>query len=723
MAGGKIPLIFKIYKGDTFIREESIAQAVIKVGKLSSSHLRLDDDTVSRMHAVIEVSGPEDVSIIDLGSTKGTLVNGQKVNKAKLQSGDEISLGDTRIEVTIGTEAEAADSDDQPTLVKQKAVANVVSSSPRPDSAPLAPPPPPMAASTSAPPQGGYVPPPAFGADVGDTASDIPGARAIEVATMLGESVVGVKHCMNPRGGKVTAMTYGMFALGAAMMILAAASFTKSVSVAKQNKADLREWVEVKKRPAHRFQEQRLGTGYDIMAFGGIVAGLICFTVAMVRLREERVPVTFTVGTASGVDFAIDGFGHSAFPLVAPLGDEFTFNFTSTMEGELVEGGQSTPLSSLAGNRARPSSASPGASELVIPAKSRIRVKAGNNTLLVSSVPQPRRHPAPLFVGITAALVVSFAGTAFIVLGLLGLIKTIPPDMDALAVDLGTREERVVVSQSTANEEDEKEEEKEKDNSDEAGGTGTAMALDEGKMGKKDSDRKEGRYKLEKKNDTPSLSREQALERAITSGVVGELRANMGDMMSSITSTSDISSGLDDATVYGGLLGDEAGEMQGGFGFGRSGFGRGGGGTGMGTIGLGGYGTIGHGAGTGSGYGSGSGRGLGGKRKAKIPDVKIGSPTATGDLDKATIRRYIRRRRAQIKHCYEKELQVKQALRGTVVTQFTISPSGSVIASSGSGVDGKVAGCIARVIRGIQFPKPRGGGLVQVRYPFHVRAR
>ncbi len=47
---------------------------------------RLDDERVSRMHAIIEVSGPGDVSIIDLGSTKGTFVNGQKVNKAKLQS-------------------------------------------------------------------------------------------------------------------------------------------------------------------------------------------------------------------------------------------------------------------------------------------------------------------------------------------------------------------------------------------------------------------------------------------------------------------------------------------------------------------------------------------------------------------------------------------------------------------------------------------------------------
>ena len=64
---GKIPLKFRIFKGDQLLREETLAQPVIKVGKLSSSHLRLDDDSVSRMHAVIEVSGPDDISIIDLG--------------------------------------------------------------------------------------------------------------------------------------------------------------------------------------------------------------------------------------------------------------------------------------------------------------------------------------------------------------------------------------------------------------------------------------------------------------------------------------------------------------------------------------------------------------------------------------------------------------------------------------------------------------------------------
>src|SRR5262245_34914118 len=114
MAGTKVPLVFRLYKGDTFIREERLNLPVIKVGKLSSSHLRLDDESVSRMHAVIEVTGPGDISIIDLGSTKGTFVNGQKVNKAKLQSGDQIVVGDTRIEVAIA-EGEAVE--DAPTQV------------------------------------------------------------------------------------------------------------------------------------------------------------------------------------------------------------------------------------------------------------------------------------------------------------------------------------------------------------------------------------------------------------------------------------------------------------------------------------------------------------------------------------------------------------------------------------------------------------------------------
>src|SRR5215813_5665371 len=150
MAGAKVPLTFKIYKGDQLIREEKLSLSVIKLGKVPSAHLKLDDETVSRMHAIIEVNGPGDVSIIDLGSTKGTFVNGQKVNKAKLQSGDTIVVGETRIELAIGVGEE-----DEPTKVSHPAAppaqVEVIASTPRPAA------PPPVAPVQALPPR----PPPA----------------------------------------------------------------------------------------------------------------------------------------------------------------------------------------------------------------------------------------------------------------------------------------------------------------------------------------------------------------------------------------------------------------------------------------------------------------------------------------------------------------------------------------------------------------------------------
>ncbi len=53
--------------------------------------------------------------------------------------------------------------------------------------------------------------------------------------------------------------------------------------------------------------------------------------------------------------------------------------------------------------------------------------------------------------------------------------------------------------------------------------TATAMALDEGKMGKQDSDRAEGQYKLKNTDVDPELARQQAIEQARTAGVMGAM--------------------------------------------------------------------------------------------------------------------------------------------------------------------------------------------------------
>jgi hypothetical protein len=224
-----------------------------------------------------------------------------------------------------------------------------------------------------------------------------------------------------------------------------------------------------------------------------------------------------------------------------------------------------------------------------------------------------------------------------------------------------------------------------------------------------------------KKEQEKQLARQQAIEAARQNGVLGSLALQQGGTFASLTGTGDISSGFEDDLV-GGLIGEEAGEMQGGFGFGRSGFGPGGGGTGAGTIGTGRYGVLGHGAGTSSGYGVGGGRGGLRGRTSAVPQVRIGQPTCTGgDLDKAIVRRYIKRNVQRITYCYEKQLLAVPTLEGTVSTQFTITGNGTVVSASANGVHAEVSACVASVIKAIEFAKPKDGAAVECSYPLTFR--
>jgi pSer/pThr/pTyr-binding forkhead associated (FHA) protein len=778
MAGAKAPLTFRIFKGDQLLREERLSLSVIKLGKVPSAHLKLDDETVSRMHAIIEVNGPGDVSIIDLGSTKGTFVNGQKVNKAKLQSGDTIVVGETRIELVIG-----ATDEDEPTKVNAGAALSapdVMTSTPRPPTprpstprpptplpvasppmpmpmpmpqAPLSvpparpapappapsqafspPPPPPSAFAVTAPaapapalrpppglPGGAplygtpMAPPQGFQQAMAESVDDHGGARAIEVAAMLGDSVVSVKHCIDPRSGKVSPVTYGLFAFAAVSAISAAIAFYISVSNAAYNKFRYDELTQKYKKPGFSFRPRTLSVAYDFVAFGGLLFAIGAATAALARMRSERQSPLYRIGSAPGVEFATEGAPDPEFAMVSPHGDDFAFNFGRGMEGEMILNGQATSLADLAAQGR--TTISP------IPAGAKIRVRAGKATFLVSAVPQPRRYAGPPLIAVQNRGNAYFAGSLALHLGIWLILDQVPIEDSNVNIDLAAREDLANRSSTTAQDEPPPPEDEDKpdDGAEESGGTGTAMALEEGKMGKKDSDRAEGQYKMKKEQEDPQLARQQAIEQARNAGILGSTSLTQGGAFSSLTGTGDISSGFDDTNIYGGLLGKEAGEMQGGFGFGRSGFGPGGGGTGWGTIGTGRYGTIGHGSGTGDGYGVGGGRGGIRGRTAAVPTVSIGQPNAQGDLDKAIIRRYIKRNQQKIQYCYEKELLAKPALSGTVMTSFLITPNGNVSQATGSGVDPEVASCVASVIKNIEFPKPKGGGNVQVNYPFIFR--
>ena len=63
--------------------------------------------------------------------------------------------------------------------------------------------------------------------------------KAIEVATMLGDSVVDVKHCMDPHSGKITSRTWALLATGALCVVVSAIAFYVSVKTAAYNKGAL----------------------------------------------------------------------------------------------------------------------------------------------------------------------------------------------------------------------------------------------------------------------------------------------------------------------------------------------------------------------------------------------------------------------------------------------------------------------------------------------------
>jgi hypothetical protein len=64
----------------------------LTVGRDPGADIFLNDITVSRAHAVLEVSQSE-VSVRDAGSLNGVYVNGVSVDRAMLHTGDQVQIG------------------------------------------------------------------------------------------------------------------------------------------------------------------------------------------------------------------------------------------------------------------------------------------------------------------------------------------------------------------------------------------------------------------------------------------------------------------------------------------------------------------------------------------------------------------------------------------------------------------------------------------------------
>ena len=92
-------LAFVVETPGEMVQQLRLSEEIIKIGRTSSAHVRLSG--ANRMHAIIDAMAPDAVWLIDLGSSTGTYVNGTRITKARLHSGDRIVIGGTTIAVAI----------------------------------------------------------------------------------------------------------------------------------------------------------------------------------------------------------------------------------------------------------------------------------------------------------------------------------------------------------------------------------------------------------------------------------------------------------------------------------------------------------------------------------------------------------------------------------------------------------------------------------------------
>jgi len=617
-----VPITLKVYRGDQLIATKEYDREIIKIGRLASAHLQLDDEKVSRIHSVIEVSSSGELSIIDMGSAEGTFVNGKRVNKGPINGGDEIKVGGTVIRVGLNP---AASND-------AEVVSGDVSALPATPATPT----PSLAQAAHAD-------------GVGPSATSLPPPAPAETGQSVAASA-------------------------------AVAPITRS-------------------RPALR---QGMPIGLELRFRWGDR------TVGEFFLKPQK-KQSFTVGSAPGVDFVVGEakLPSDKFEVVRWDGQGFDLRFSGQMKGELRRDGQTMELRQVI-DRHRPEDDGE-AFCLRLEPNDFAWLDLGAIDLEVCFQPIPK----PVFIPFVETIDFTVLNT-FLVMFLLAALFVISAlnrqiegegYVDELSGNQARIAKLIIKPPEIQKNRFLERLAKEKENQ---GEMAAKHKDEEGQMGKKEA--KKTNLRTAPKGDPNN--KDQA--RMMTQRIFGQGAGGISTIFGHNGLGGELKSAM------GNMFGSAPGDSRGLGGLGLRGSGSGGGGVGS-SIGIGGIGTKGRGGGVGS-YGTGTGY-LGGK-KDTVPEVSASEPMVMGSLDKELIRQVIHRNRNQIRYCYESQLTRYPKLAGKVAVKFIISAAGSVVSSNIAQTtvnNHELETCIAGRVQTWIFPKPKGGGVVIVTYPFILK--
>lgn len=660
--------------GKTF--ETSFESDSVLIGSGPSAVLRLDDAAVSSIHAVVKVGAEGALTIIDLGSEAGTTVNGSEVTEAvALKSGDVLGIGGvklvletgvstgtavTQTNITAAPKAHVLASEDKTVeaeLGVKKASEPVVVAAPAEPPTKVGPPPVPPKAEVKAESKPEAKPEPKAEPKKSDKPKPSDPLPTMKIRERGAASAADKSKNNHQQTGQS----------------VITADQDLDVSLLKTPLAEAN-----KPTAEHRVLEISALWGEEVLDTA--------------QVSEPR-PVIVGGRLSKKADLHVENESDE-FVIAVNQGGEATINIPS---------GAKLGLRKADGSIVRDVKAS-GSFQLAV--GDRLAFKTGTLTYVAQYVRGDAKMGRgtgfdwyfPRVFAISFLLHAFFVTAAFIT----------PDSAGGLTDDLLKNQNRFAQMILKAQEKEKKQ--KKLDLSGMKGGA--KHKGEEGKFGKKDKPKKDA---LASKAGAPRVDpnkREQDRKIALNSGLLGILKgAGASGAVSNVFGPGGLGTGINNA--MGGLRGTEMGDAGGAGGLGTRGTGAGGGGN---SLGIGGLGTYGHGRGTG-GYGN---IDLGGRGKGTTRIVP-GKTIIQGSLSKEEIGRVIRRNLARFKYCYEKQLNANPNLQGKVSVYFTIAPTGSVADASireTSMNDENVESCVVKVMRSLVFPKPKGGGIVVVTYPF-----
>jgi len=630
-----IPLTLNVFRGDDLLRSEQFNRDIIKIGRLASAHLVLEDDRVSRIHSVIEVGTDGAISIIDMGSAEGTFVNGKKVSRGALRAGDQITLGGIRIVVEGGAAASAV-----------PAGASAASAA---------------AASASAP-----APAPANGAAAPATVAR-PAARAPAGPVPAAAPAPAGPH--EPRVHR----------------------FPTDSSAPEDLTGETDYGVEL-----------RLLWGDTLVEAGAFV--------------KPRSPVL--VGDGKDVALRLEGgvdLPKDPFPILKYEDGDYRFAFARGMTGVLDEKGKRHTLGQLVKERkAAADEKIDGAYWIPVPKAGAVRAELGSKLAIEARPRRPSKVKArPWWERINYQFLNLFLILFFVQSAFMVAANNFPYDTDILADDLFKNPSRMAKFIIKPPELRPQPKGGGGEKKDEPGEMAEKHKNEEGKMGKKDAPKTNAR-------SAPKAIDPNAKDVVKRMGLLGALGRGGGGGLSTVFGAGGLGGDLRGAV--GNMFGPVVGDSYGLGGLGIRGSGTGGGGQGE-TIGIGAVGTKGRGGGLGS-YGTGVG-GLG-KKGDRDVNVSAGTATVMGSVDRELIRRVIQEHAAQIRYCYEQQLALNPKLQGKVAITWVIQADGSATSAKVDGAttlqDEKIHRCMMERITSWQFPKPKGGGVAVITYPWILRS-